>query len=152
MLGHGLALRKETVSVFAKAVQVAEKALLVPAERNKSNRHGNAHVNAYLAAVRISCKLPCIVAALGLDHGAVRVRAGVHNGKTFVKILASLYAKHGTEDLVPADRHIFRYMVKNCGADEVAVFIARRHFGIAPVNNEFSALVNAFWISASTSL
>ena len=86
--GDRLALCVEAISVLTQAMQVAEEGLFVPAEGDKADRYRNTLVDADLAAGGTAGKLPGILAALGVDHGAVGIGIGVHNGQALLKVLA----------------------------------------------------------------
>ena len=142
--GYCLCFGVETEAVFAKAMKIAEEGLLVTREREDADGNGNSDINADHTAVGSLCKFSCVISALGKDNGAVCKRIVIHYLYAFLKVLNSLNAENGSEDFSCADCHILGYMVKDCGADIEAVFIAGNN-GISAVENKLCALLYAFF-------
>ena len=142
MGGDRLELGPEADGVHALHVEVAEEGVLVAGETVDPEGDGDADVDAHHAAVRPQRKLAGIVAALREDARAVGEFVGVHQGDALLEVLHALDAKHGTENLLVADRHAGLDMVEEGGPEVEALLVTLDHL-VPAVDYQLGAFVDS---------
>src|SRR3954467_6529561 len=97
--GDDLAARVELNSLRSVDVQVAEEGVLPAAEGVVRDGHGDRHVHADHARLRVELELPRDAAVAREDRGAVAVRVLVHELERLVVRVDAGDAEHRSEDL-----------------------------------------------------
>ena len=121
-------------------MQVAEERVLHPGEGEGGNRGGDADVDAYIAAAGPVLELPRPLPAGGEQRGSVAVGDTRNDRERLVEIGHRDNPKHRAEDLLPGDDHLRPHVVKDGGADKIAVRVAL-HLDTPTVQDQFCAFL-----------